>query len=215
LSPMMACEEAWLLGKAIRAIDPEAMLVMGPVPTTQDDVFKHSITGQQTFVIKGEKVPNAAGIRRVLGMLGGRTGTWEDLARAQSGSFGGGWIVGGYLSNWVSGELPEALKSGYRVVQDLLPTSLSDGADVVLPAAAWAEKDGCWENFSGKVQAFVSAVAPPEGVTREGDVYYSIGGRSGLYNAKSVRQEMGDMFAEVVVPAVEKGSVPAMEFAEL
>ena len=150
LSPMMACEEAWLLGKAIRAIDPEAMLVMGPVPTTQDDVFKHSITGQQTYVIKGEKVPNAAGIRRVLSMLGGATGTWEDLARAQAGSFGGGWIVGGYLSNWVSGELPEALKSGFRVVQDLLPTSLSEGADVVLPAAAWAEKDGCWENFRGR-----------------------------------------------------------------
>ena len=50
---------------------------------------------------------------------------------------------------------------------------------------------------------------------REGDVYYSIGGRSGLYNAKAVRQEMGDVFADVVVPAVEKGSVPAMEFAEL
>ena len=33
LSPMMACEEAYLLGKAIRAIDPQAVLVLGPVPT--------------------------------------------------------------------------------------------------------------------------------------------------------------------------------------
>ena len=32
LSPMMACEEAWLLGKAIRAADPQAMLILGPVP---------------------------------------------------------------------------------------------------------------------------------------------------------------------------------------
>ena len=31
---MMACEEAWLLGNAIRSIDPQAMLVLGPVPAT-------------------------------------------------------------------------------------------------------------------------------------------------------------------------------------
>src|SRR3954454_15017109 len=41
LSPMMACEEAWLLGKYIRSIDPEALLVLGPVPTTgENEVFK-------------------------------------------------------------------------------------------------------------------------------------------------------------------------------
>lgn len=214
LSPMMACEEAWLLGKAIRAIDPEAMLVMGPVPTTQDDVFKHSITGQQTYVIKGEKVPNAAGIRRVLSMLGGATGTWEDLARAQAGSFGGGWIVGGYLSNWVSGELPEA-EEWVPGCAGFVADEFERGGGCCVAGGGLGGEGWMLGEFSGKVQAFVSAVAPPEGVMREGDVYYSIGGRSGLYNAKAVRQEMGDVFADVVVPAVEKGSVPAMEFAEL
>src|SRR5580658_3730262 len=62
-SPMMACEEAHLLGTAVRTIDPQALLVIGPVPTGPDEIFKHSQTGKQTFVIKGEKVPNAAGIR--------------------------------------------------------------------------------------------------------------------------------------------------------
>ena len=33
LSPMMACEEAWLLGTAIRKMDPQAVLILGPVPT--------------------------------------------------------------------------------------------------------------------------------------------------------------------------------------
>src|SRR5439155_25010643 len=32
LSPMMACEEAYLLGKYIRSIDPQAVLALGPVP---------------------------------------------------------------------------------------------------------------------------------------------------------------------------------------
>src|SRR6185295_3021239 len=72
LSPMMACEEAWLLGQYIRSIDPQAALVLGPVPTTgADEVFKHYMTGKETFRIKAEKVPNAAGIKRVMEMLGG------------------------------------------------------------------------------------------------------------------------------------------------
>jgi anaerobic selenocysteine-containing dehydrogenase len=126
-----------------------------------------------------------------------------------------GWIVGGYLSNWITGDLlPAALKSGFRIVQDLLPTSLSESADVVLPGAAWAEKDGCWENFAGKIQPFVAAIVPPEGVTRDGEIYLSLLDRAGLYNAAAVRKEMGGAFASVSLPA-ESTSLPVMEFAEL
>src|SRR5690606_28757037 len=72
LSPMMACEEAWLLGQVIRSFDPQAVLVLGPVPTAgEDEVFYNYLTKQETFRIKAEKVPNAAGIRRVMKMLGG------------------------------------------------------------------------------------------------------------------------------------------------
>ena len=49
---------------------------------------------------------------------------------------------------------------------------------------------------------------------REGDVYYTLLGRAGLYNAQVVRQEMGGVFADVKLPdhrAVE----PAFEFAEV
>jgi NADH-quinone oxidoreductase subunit G len=213
LSPMMACEEAWLLGQAIRAIDPQATLVLGPVPTANDEVFKHSITGQQTFVIKGEKVPNAAGIRRVMGMLGGPTATWEEFSQSDPSSIKAGWIVGGYLSKWVTG-LPPVLSGGFKVVQDLLPTAISESADVILPAAAWAEKDGCWENYAGRIQPFTSAVAPPEGVMREGDVYLSMLGRPGLYRAPAIRAEMGEPFAAIAVPEEHK-TAPAMEFVEL
>jgi NADH-quinone oxidoreductase subunit G len=215
LSPMMACEEAYLLGKAIRAMDAEALLVLGPVPSAgQDEVFKHSLTGQHTFTIKAEKVPNAAGIRRVMTMLGGPSAEFEQFRNMPGDKFKGGWIVGGYLSNWISGELPAAMKSGFRVVQDLLPTSLSKSADVVLPSAAWAEKDGCWENFAGKIQPFTAAIVPPEGVTRDGEVYLSLLGRGGLYNAGSVRKEMGEPFAGISLPS-EKVPLPVMEFVEL
>ena len=65
LSPMMACEEAWLLGKAIRALDPEATLALGPVPTTgENEIFKNSANGKQTFVIQAEKVPMPVGFAK-------------------------------------------------------------------------------------------------------------------------------------------------------
>ncbi len=217
LSPMMACEEAWLLCKAIRSIDSEAVLILGPVPSTgANEVFKNSVNGKQTFVIQAEKVPNAAGIRRIIGLVGGPTVNFEQLFQPNdlTARLKGGWIVGGYLSAWVPPDAPSLFKSGYRVVQDILPSSLTESADVLLPAAAWAEKDGCWENYAGRVQAFVAAVPPPEGARREGDVYYKLLGRKGLYNAEEVRQEMGEPFASVKVP-IEPHDEPAPQFAEL
>jgi len=85
---------------------------------------------------------------------------------------------------------------------------------VVLPAAAWAEKDGCWENFAGKIQAFAAAVAPPEGARREGDVYLKLLNKTGLYNAEQIRKEMGEPFAAVSLPT-EEAAEPAPQFAEL
>jgi NADH-quinone oxidoreductase subunit G len=218
LSPMMACEEAYLLGKLIRSWDENALLVIGPVPRMgQNEVFKNSLTGKQTFEIQTEKVPNRKGIERILGLLGGPTATFDELvAGAKGPKFGslkGGWIVGGYLSNWMSAGALSVLK-GYKVVQDILPTSLSDKADVLLPSAAWAEKDGTWENFSGKLQTFVAGIAPPEGARREGDVYYSLLGRVGFYNATDVRAEMGEPFATTALPGT-KAEEPAFAFAEL
>src|SRR5258705_2435888 len=104
LSPMMACEEAYLLAKAVRALDPSALLVSGPAPTTgEDQVFKHYMTHKETFRIKSEKVPNAAGIRPMLGLVGGPTATWDEFttaARDDIKNLKAGWIVGDYLSTW-------------------------------------------------------------------------------------------------------------------
>ncbi|HEV2689781.1 MAG TPA: molybdopterin-dependent oxidoreductase, partial [Bryobacteraceae bacterium] len=214
---MMACEEAWLLGAAIRTIDPQATLILGPVPSTgRDEVFTNPANGKTTFTIKAEKVPNAAGIRRVIDMLGGPSATFDDVLANKGNLAGlrGGWIVGGYLSNWLPLDLPALSIGGFRVIQDILPNALTSRADVVLPAAAWAEKEGCWENYQGRIQAFAAAVAPLEGARREGDVYYKMLGRTGMYNADAVRKEMGEPFAAVTLPG-EEAHEAAPQFAEL
>ncbi len=105
-------------------------------------------------------------------------------------------------------------KKGFRVVQDILPSTLSDSADVLLPGASWAEKAGCWENYAGKIQPFDAAVAPPNDSIREGDVYYKLLGKTGFYNADDVRAEMGEPFASVKLPT-EHAPEPAFEFVEL
>jgi NADH-quinone oxidoreductase subunit G len=219
LSPMMACEEAYLLGKAIRALDPQALLISGPVPTAAaDEVFKNPATGKTTFTIKAEKVPNAAGIRRVIELLGGPHLKFDELADKANdpaiAKLAGGWIVGGYLSEWAPAALPTSISKGFRVVQDILSNKLTDGASIVIPGAAWAEKDGCWINHAGHIQAFAAAIAPPEGAARDGDVYNAILGRAGQYNAAAVRKEMGDTFAVCVAPVVAHES-PALELIEL
>ncbi len=217
-SPMMACEEVWLLGQYMRSIDPKCVFALGPVPSTgADEVFKHYISGAETFRIKAEKVPNAAGVQRVLTRLGGMQVTWSEFMAAglpELKKLAGGWIVGGYLSSWVPKDVPILFKKGFKVVQDILASPLSDAADVVLPAASWAEKDGCWENHAGRIQAFAAAIAPIEGARREGDVYYQLLGREGVYNAERIRQEMGEPFAQIVLPREDVES-PSFEFAEL
>jgi len=211
LSPMMACEEAFLLGTYIRSLDPQALLVLGPVPTSgQNEVFKNSMNGKVTFTIQAEKVPNAAGVRRVIEQLGGPTAQLAEIAT--NAKLKAGWIVGGYLSNWVTDALK--LPKGFKVVQDIFPSSVADKADILLPAAAWAEKAGCWENFAGKIQPFLAAVPPPEGARREGDIYYKLLGRSGFYIAEDVRREMGEPFAAIPLPAIGVAE-PAPEFVEL
>ena len=151
----------------------------------------------------------ATGVRRVMQMLGGATMKLEELAKAPK--LKAGWIVGGYLSEWSKGI---TFPRGFKVVQDILPSSLTESADIVLPSAAWAEKDGCWENFAGKIQPFEAAVAPPEGARRDGDVYFQLLGRSGFCNANDVRKEIGAPFASLSLPQ-EHAPEPAFEFVEI
>jgi len=219
LSPMMSIEEAWLLGTYIRSVDAQALLVLGPVPTSgANESFQNALTGKQTYTIQGEKVPNRKGIERVIALLGGPTTTWDDFVTSkspESQSRVAGWVVGGYLSNWIGATIPAPLARGFRVVQDILPSALTEKADILLPAAAWAEKDGTWENHAGKLQVFSGAVPPPEGARREGDVYYTLLGRRGLYHAESVRTEIGEPLSGLRPFDSEKAEEPAFEFAEL
>jgi NADH-quinone oxidoreductase subunit G len=151
----------------------------------------------------------------VIAQLGGPTLPWDEFAGVKAPpALKAGWVTSGYHSDWLGGNVPPVLKKGFRVVQDLLPSSLTGSADVLLPSAAWVEKDGSWENHKNVTQAFVAAFPPRQGAISEGDVFARLLGQR-KYDAAAVRQQMGGVFADVVVPSVTEIDEPAPEFVEI
>jgi len=83
---------------------------------------------------------------------GGRVNALYVLDPGPEGSIGDvSWIVAARQS----GKLP------LLVVQCVLMTELAAAADVVLPGAAYVEKDAIYTNDQGRVQAASRAIAPP------------------------------------------------------
>ncbi len=204
LSPFMACEEAWLLIRFIREIAPDAALAIGPVPMEgEDQHFPVGAAGNTVrFTIVKEKCPNRRGIEMLLEAAGGTTLAFEEcVEKSQAGDFSAAWIVGGYPKAWVDKETAKiAGKFELLVVQDIFENDLTAGAAVVLPACAWAERDGSFVNAAGLIQPFDRAIAPPEGAKRDGQYLYEIAGYEGLYSGERVRELMAatiPAFAEV------------------
>lgn len=55
---------------------------------------------------------------------------------------------------------PNFRNPGFMIVQDLFLTDTALKADVVLPAASWAERDGTFTNTERRVQLFTQALQP-------------------------------------------------------
>jgi formate dehydrogenase alpha subunit len=87
----------------------------------------------------------------------------EIMERAKSGEIKGLYIVGENpcLSFPNSGLVSEALASlAFLVVQDMFLTETAKLASVVLPAASFAEKEGTFTNFEGRVNRVAKAIEP-------------------------------------------------------
>jgi NADH-quinone oxidoreductase subunit G len=169
LSPMMSCEEAWLLAKHIREAASEATLVAGYVPIIgQDQTFPKG------FVIKAEKCPNRRGIEEIIKRLAGSTLAWREfLGQAVEGRFKAACLVGGYPEVWVTEDVAAALaKVGCLVVHDLFPSALDEIAAVQIPGASWVEREGTFMNCDGLIQPFERAIPPLEGVKADGQFFY-------------------------------------------
>ena len=59
----------------------------------------------------------------------------------------------------------------FLVVQDIFPTETTELADVVLPAAQWGEKTGCFTNVDRTVHLSYKAVEPPGEAKPDLDIF--------------------------------------------
>jgi len=105
-------------------------------------------------------------------------GAWE-LGIRPSGGFRAGTV------NWIVaadpvGEGALAQLSGFTVVQELFLTETAKQADVVLPAAAWAEREGTYTSGERRVQRFYPAV-PAKGQSKpDCEIAALLGAKAGV-----------------------------------
>jgi predicted molibdopterin-dependent oxidoreductase YjgC len=104
---------------------------------------------------------------RLAGMWGGRLSPVEGLdfdammRAGRDGDLEAIWIIGSDPANDCL-EAGEALgRIPFLVVQDLFLTETASMAEVVLPAASFAETGGTFINLTGRIQAIHPALRPP------------------------------------------------------
>jgi NADH-quinone oxidoreductase subunit G len=201
VSPMLSCEDAYLLAKWVLSHDPKAEFAVGPVPVHGTDK-----TFPGGFTVSAEKAPNARGVRRVLEALASGRAVLDAAGfekAAAAGQFGAAVITGNYPSDWVSQGLREALARTPFALIDTLPTALTGLAEVLLPGAAWVEKTGTFENAKGRLQGFERAIKPVDFAKAECQIALDLsadrdGVRADAFDAAAVRAAMAK------VPGLER-----------
>ncbi|QDU71279.1 molybdopterin-dependent oxidoreductase [Mucisphaera calidilacus] len=201
VSPMLASEEAFLLAQWALKIDPGAVIAIGPVPFVGED--KHFPGG---YTVRAEKAPNARGVRRALEKIAQTVldhDEFLDLLDTEDSGITGLIITGNTPSPRHDDRLVAAARDRYTLLIDTLPSPLIEVADVVLPAATWAEKDGCFENVNGRIQSFERAIEPLEGTRPEGQIAHDLMAAASLapatqYNAVRTREQIAGEFVESI-----------------
>jgi NADH-quinone oxidoreductase subunit G len=188
LSPNLTVEEAWLLATYIRDVESDAVLAVGPIPLVgQDERFPNG------FTIRAEKCPNRKGVEAIASRLGGSLVDWGDFLGMLDGeTFDAVWITGGYRMPWHDALAAAKFQSVKTlIVQDCFVSPLWERADYQLPSATFAEREGSYVNAKDRLQSFRWAIRPPAGVMTEGQVYWQLLQRPGLYRAQEVLDDIG------------------------
>jgi NADH-quinone oxidoreductase subunit G len=158
-SPMLTCEDVFLLASAVKALASGASLAVGPVPRAGEDK-----TFPGGYTICAEKAPNARGVRRVLSKLAAPDAPVMEFAEFMQAlpRLDVLLLTGNYPSDWVPPALAEAVRGKAVILLDTLPNRLTELADVLIPTATWVEKSGSFENAKGRIQAFERAISPAD-----------------------------------------------------
>ncbi len=101
---------------------------------------------------------NSVGVQDI-GLLNGALNPVEILDAAGD-SLRAMYVAGSFLPYHLDGREEALSKLDFLVVQELFPTTTTAHADVVLPAASFAEVDGTYTNSGGLVQRVRQSIPP-------------------------------------------------------
>jgi NADH-quinone oxidoreductase subunit G len=226
VSPMLSCEDAYLLASYVLSIDSNAVLGVGPVPLHGEDK-----TFPGGFKMYAEKAPNARGVKRVLAKLTKNVLDFDTFSSTlqREAAIDAVILTGNYPSNWITSGLMNAIdanRARFVVLIDTLRTKLCDRADVIIPAATWAEKAGTFENANNRLQSFERAIKPIDYCKCEAQIALDLiaardDAPADTYDAAAVRRTMAEkhglagMVNDVHHPPAQHEVEPDMQLVEL
>jgi predicted molibdopterin-dependent oxidoreductase YjgC len=189
----MLCGNVGIRGAGINPLrdrnNLQGLCDMGALP----DVFSgdQGVSDSET-IAKMEKAWGVSGLSTKPGLH-----LMEILEKSKNKEIRGLYLLGEspILSGSGNEKLPQALKDvDFLVIQDLFLTETAKLADVVLPGAAFAEKEGTFTNTERRVQRVRQAVSPPEEAKPDWWIISELSTRMGLpmnyKNPEAVFEEM-------------------------
>ncbi len=197
LSPFLTVEEAYLAAKWLKEAAKPVKLALGPVPFVgEDDTYPKDRRGKPVqpvkFTIRAEKCPNRRGVEEVLRTLQGEVTPFPKVVDAiKRGEAKAVFIAGGYPDKGAFAALADIKADGLLLaVSDFFAGPATDLAKYVFPAAAFVEKAGTFVNHAGLAQTLHRAAKPPQETRQEGQLFYDLALRRGLFNLAAVRKEL-------------------------
>lgn len=196
LSPMLTCEEAYVLVKYLKTVSQDIRLALGPIPVVgEDDRFPKTPNGSEAatrFTIRAEKCPNRRGIVEIILAFQGELVEFDALpAEIDAGSVKTAFLTAGYARPWQEfSQTSSFAKLELVILVDILRSEAAEKVDYLLPGAAWVEKSGSYVNCAGVLQSTERAVRPPGDARPEGRIFWELAERERLFHSGDVLGEL-------------------------
>ena len=99
------------------------------------------------------------------------------------------------------------------IVQGVLHTPLADAADIVLPGAAFVEKDATFTNATGHVQAVSRVIQPPGDAVEDWQILSKVGVVFDVETAYASSQQIREAIAEALSGVAGYPTLPTLAFS--
>jgi anaerobic selenocysteine-containing dehydrogenase len=101
----------------------------------------------------------------------------------------------------------------FLIVQGVVATPLAGAADIVLPGAAWLEKEACYTNATGKLQAASRVMPPPGEALEDSAILLKLAAACGAPFSFASATELRKNLADAVGPDSPLARISEVAFA--